>query len=105
MASSKIELMSHLMRSAGFGTPREELGDRGAKGYSKTVQEIIDPENNGVPPLDSLSPLRYMPDLILGYNYTHAGAGKLDVPYDQYPSPIGREDHPLLASGLRHRSV
>ena len=43
MADHDIALMSHLMRRAGFGAPREELEARAAKGYEATVEELLNP--------------------------------------------------------------
>ena len=43
MANSKqIALMAHLMRRAGFGAARDELGAFAAKGYDATVEELLD---------------------------------------------------------------
>ena len=44
MADKDIALMAHLMRRAGFGTTREELEQRVAKGYEETVEELLHPE-------------------------------------------------------------
>ena len=35
--------MAHLMRRAGFGSTREELEERVAKGYDATVEELVNP--------------------------------------------------------------
>ena len=92
-----------MMRRAGFGAPREELEDRDAKGYSKTVQDLIDPEDNGVLPFDSLSPLRYMPDLVLGYNYTHPAMGNWMYRMINTPRPLEEKItlfwHQVFATG------
>ena len=45
-----IALMAHLMRRAGFGASRDELEERVAKGYEATVEELLEPEVNGIPP-------------------------------------------------------
>ena len=41
MSNQDIELMSHLMRRAGFGATREELEKHVAKGYEATVEEML----------------------------------------------------------------
>jgi hypothetical protein len=46
-----IALMAHLMRRAGFGAGRDELGARVAKGYEATVEELLHPETQ--PAVDS----------------------------------------------------
>jgi uncharacterized protein (DUF1800 family) len=63
MASKDIALMAHLMRRAGFGATYEELEARAAKGYKATVEELLDPDANGIPEYDDLTLARYYPDL------------------------------------------
>ena len=48
--SEEIALMAHLMRRAGFGAALPELGERTAKGYEATVEELLHPEE--APPLE-----------------------------------------------------
>ena len=48
----EIALMAHLMRRAGFGAPRAEHEARVAKGYEATVNELVYPEEHGIPPND-----------------------------------------------------
>ena len=45
MADSKIALMAHLLRRAGFGATRDELDAYVSKGYEATVEELLHPEN------------------------------------------------------------
>ena len=45
MTDTGIALMSHLLRRAGFGAPRDELEGYVAKGYAETVEELLFPEN------------------------------------------------------------
>ena len=54
-----IALLSHLMRRAGFGTSREELEARAARGYAATVDELLNPES--VAGADRYEFLRYHP--------------------------------------------
>ena len=61
MASKDITLMAHLMRRAGFGASREELEQRVARGYEATVEELLDPESHGIPPLDTDELFRMTP--------------------------------------------
>ena len=61
MASKDIALMAHLMRRAGFGASREELEQRVARGYEATVEELLDPESHGIPPLDTDELFRMTP--------------------------------------------
>ena len=56
-----LALMAHLMRRAGFGSPRKELEARVAKGYEATVEELLHPEDDtGV---DEEVLFRYFPNL------------------------------------------
>ena len=41
MDQQDIELMAHLMRRAGFGATRDELGAYPAKGYEATVERLL----------------------------------------------------------------
>jgi hypothetical protein len=59
MAGQDLALMSHLMRRAGFGAPREELEARAARGYEATVEELLHPEAQ--PPQDRNEMMRYHP--------------------------------------------
>ena len=59
MADHDIALMSHLMRRAGFGAPREELEARAAKGYKATVEELLNPERQEIDDRDEM--MRYHP--------------------------------------------
>ena len=59
MADHDIALMSHLMRRAGFGAPREELEARAAKGYKATVEELLNPERQEIDDRDEM--VRYHP--------------------------------------------
>src|ERR1700694_5361880 len=61
--SHDIGLMAHLMRRAGFGTTREELEMRAAKGDNATVEELLHPEDNE--PTDQNVLLRYQPAALL----------------------------------------
>ncbi len=63
MAGKNIALMAHLMRRAGFGAAYEELEARAAKGYEATVEELLEPDANGVPEYDELTLARYFPDM------------------------------------------
>jgi uncharacterized protein (DUF1800 family) len=56
--------MAHLMRRAGFGATREELETRAAKGYTATVEELIDPPEE-MPAGNMALLLRYMPGCLL----------------------------------------
>ena len=59
MADQDIALMAHLIRRAGFGATREELEARDAKGYEATVEELLNPDDQG--PLDRNEMMRYHP--------------------------------------------
>ncbi len=62
-----IALMGHLMRRAGFGSPRAELEERVARGYEATVEELLEPEKHGVPPNDEYLLFRHFtPGIIPG---------------------------------------
>ena len=66
MADKDIELIAHLMRRAGFGAPREELETRISKGYETTVEELLNPETHGIPPVNEPIMVRYWPALLQG---------------------------------------
>ena len=59
MADHDIALMSHLLRRAGFGAPREELEARAAKGYEATVEELLNPKTQEIADRDEM--MRYHP--------------------------------------------
>ena len=63
MAGKDVALMAHLMRRAGFGATYEELESRAAKGYETTVDELVFPDDHGVPAYDELTLARYFPDM------------------------------------------
>ena len=63
MAGKDVALMAHLMRRAGFGATYEELEARAAKGYETTVDELVFPDDHGVPAYDELTLARYFPDM------------------------------------------
>ena len=63
MVNKDIALMAHLMRRAGFGATYDELEARAANGYEATVEELVDPDANGVPEYDELTLARYFPDM------------------------------------------
>ena len=58
-ADTKIDLMAHLMRRAGFGASREELESRSQIGYEETVEELLTPSSQD--PVDRYQFLRYYP--------------------------------------------
>ena len=75
MADRDIALMAHLMRRAGFGATRDELEARVAKGYEATVEELVDPEGHGIPPIDEGMIFRHNPGYeIPGGNPTNGQA-------------------------------
>jgi len=45
MADQEIALMAHLLRRAAFGASRDEIEARAAQGYSKTVEELLNPND------------------------------------------------------------
>ena len=45
MLDTKVELIAHLLRRAGFGANREELGSYAARGYESTVEELLNPRD------------------------------------------------------------
>jgi uncharacterized protein (DUF1800 family) len=50
MSTAELELMSHLMRRAGFGATRTELNDLTATGYENVVEDLLNPgEPNNLP--------------------------------------------------------
>ena len=63
MGNKEVALMAHLMRRAGFGASYDELEARVKNGYEATVEELLDPEAYGVPPVDQFLMERYNPDI------------------------------------------
>jgi len=59
MANQDIALMAHLLRRAGFGAGRDEIEVYAAKGYTATVEELLNPEER--PGIDEDLLLRYHP--------------------------------------------
>jgi uncharacterized protein (DUF1800 family) len=50
MSTAELELISHLMRRAGFGATRAELNDLTARGYTNVVEDLLNPgEPNNLP--------------------------------------------------------
>ena len=50
MSTAELELMSHLMRRAGFGATRTELNDLTATSYENVVEDLLNPgEPNNLP--------------------------------------------------------
>ena len=65
MADRDMALMAHLMRRAGFGASYDELEAWVAKGYEAMVEELLDPEAHGIPPVDELLMGRFHPDIVI----------------------------------------
>ena len=59
MADPDVALMAHLLRRAAFGASRDEIEDKAAQGYDKTVEELLDPGNQ--PAIEEDLMLRHMP--------------------------------------------
>ncbi|MBM3925962.1 MAG: DUF1800 domain-containing protein [SAR202 cluster bacterium] len=66
MADKNVALMAHLMRRAGFGGTIEEIEARAKKGYEATVEELLDPEAHGIPPIDEAVMYRHEPCFEIG---------------------------------------
>ena len=60
MADSKLTLMAHLLRRAGFGVARDKLDAYVSKGYEATVEELLHPEDQ--PDVESDLMERYLPE-------------------------------------------
>ena len=52
MSNQEFALLAHLMRRAGFGATRDELEAYAAKGYTATVDELLNPGDPDVMPDD-----------------------------------------------------
>ena len=59
MSRQDVALMAHLLRRAGFGAPRDEIEARLAQGYEKTLDELLNPEEQSGIEEDLV--LRYLP--------------------------------------------
>ena len=94
MADKDIALMAHLMRRAGFSATREELEARVAKGYGATVDELVYPEDHGIPPLDEGIMFRHSPGYeIPGGNPTN---GQAQMMYRLINTPRPLEEKMVL---------
>ena len=95
-----IALMAHLLRRAGFGANRDEIERRADEGYDATVEWLLNPDDQ--PEVDEYLLYRYHPDSERPPKVNHASVNWLYrmVNTDR---PVGGEDRPLLAPGLRHR--
>ena len=94
MADKDIALMAHLMRRAGFSATREELEARVAKGYEATVEELVYPEDHGIPPLDEGIMFRHSPGYeIPGGNPTN---GQAQMMYRLINTPRPLEEKMVL---------
>ena len=94
MADKDIALMAHLMRRAGFSATREELEARVAKGYEATVDELVYPEDHGIPPLDEGIMFRHSPGYeIPGGNPTN---GQAQMMYRLINTPRPLEEKMVL---------
>ena len=60
----ELDLISHLMRRAGFGVNRDELEVYAAKGYEATVEELLHPEDQ--PRFEDDLVYRYFPYFRIG---------------------------------------
>ena len=63
MPDESMVLMAHLMRRAGFGATREELEVLVDKGYEQVVEELLGPDDYGIPPIDLSLLNRVFPSL------------------------------------------
>lgn len=84
MSNNDIALMAHLMRRAGFGASYEELEVKAAKGYCAAVEELLEPDDNGVPEFDELTLSRYFPDMAVP---SAPALGTANFMYHLYTTP------------------
>ena len=63
MATQEMIDIAHLMRRAGFGATRDELEGLVARGYEQVVEELLDPDEYGIPPMDDRLLIRVQPAL------------------------------------------
>jgi uncharacterized protein (DUF1800 family) len=68
-----FELVSHLMRRAGFSSTRQDIEKKMSIGYEETVEELLNPStaNNGI---DDTKLRRYHPDQAVSHDSTGAGS-------------------------------
>ena len=71
MADQDVGLMAHLMRRAAFGASRDEIEARVARGYDRTVEELLNPQDQ--PDVEHDLMLRMHP------SYYQAGAIEVNV--------------------------
>ena len=103
MADKDIGLMSHLMRRAGFGAPIGELEARLAKGYEATVDELVYPEEHGIPPIDESIIFRHNPGFEIPGGLPHNGQGHWMYRLINTPRPLEEKMalfwHQVFATG------
>ena len=69
-ADNDLRSMAHLMRRAGFGATRDELGRLAGQGYEATVEMLLDPESQ--PEVDMYPLYRRLPQAEHPWNVMHA---------------------------------
>ena len=70
--SPDVKLMAHLLRRAGFGATREQLGQYISIGYEKVVDSLIDTEDSSR--INDALVRRYFPDQSVTHDTTGAGS-------------------------------
>ena len=72
MSSGKADLISHLMRRAGFGSKKSDLGDLMGITYEEIVDNLIDPKNSDS--VDDALVRRYHPDQSTSHDMSGSGS-------------------------------
>ena len=103
MVDRDIELMAHLMRRAGFGAPIMELEARLVKGHEATVDELVYPEEHGIPPIDESIIFRHNPGFEIPGGLPHNGQGHWMYRLINTPRPLEEKMalfwHQVFATG------
>ena len=68
MADQAFTLMAHLMRRAAFGATPDEMDALAARRYEEQVDELLEPEKHGVPPIDDSILTRVFPSIYGGFS-------------------------------------
>ena len=101
MSESKLPLIAHLLRRAGFGASRDELEAYAAKGYDATLEELLHPEH-APPALQGEDLIRRYHGLQPVVGLVSGGLGIYESQALGHPVDVGIHGEGGHLEGLRH---